>query len=115
MAADLVTLARRFVQVSDELEVLRGEIARAVLNGGGTPEAARPTRAGRPGRQAAQAEEAEAEILDLLRATPNLGTAAIVRETAGKVSTVSERLRRMKAKNLVEGGGQVGWRVTATE
>jgi hypothetical protein len=113
MSEGLVELARRYVAVSDELEVIRGEIRKAVLNGGGTPEAARPTRAERPGRQAAQAEKAETQILELLRATPNLGTAALVRATDARGSTVSERLRRMKAKNLVQGGGAEGWRVTA--
>jgi hypothetical protein len=33
--AGLVELARRFVELSDELETVRGEIKRAVLNGAG--------------------------------------------------------------------------------
>ena len=32
--SDLVGLARRYVQLSDELASVRGEIAKAVLNGG---------------------------------------------------------------------------------
>jgi hypothetical protein len=33
--SDLVDLARRYVALSDQLEAVRGEIARAVLNGAG--------------------------------------------------------------------------------
>ena len=36
--SDLVELARRYVALSDQLEAVRGEIARAVLNGAGRKE-----------------------------------------------------------------------------
>ena len=42
--AGLIDLARRYVALSDELETVRGEIARSVLNGGGRPPGARPCR-----------------------------------------------------------------------
>jgi hypothetical protein len=51
LGAGLVELARRYVSLSDELEVVRGEIARTVLNGAGRtenpslpPERHRPSR-----------------------------------------------------------------------
>jgi hypothetical protein len=47
--SDLVELAGRYVALSDELAGVRGEIAKAVLNGGGGGEPVRPTPAGRPG------------------------------------------------------------------
>jgi hypothetical protein len=75
----------------------RGEIARAVLNGGGGKPDPHPTSAQRRGGQASQpnqkmvlAAEAEREIIELLRATPRMGTAEVARATASKTNTVTE-------------------------
>ena len=97
--AGLVELARKFVELSDQLEATRGEIAQAVLNGEGPRE--NPTPAQRPGGKgsqsnhpnAAKAAEAEAKILELLKARP-MKMAEIVAAMEAKQSTTSERLRR---------------------
>jgi hypothetical protein len=60
------------------------------------------------------AQEAEAKIVELLRERPGLGTAAIARSTAAKVNTTAERLKRLRAKGEVRGGGGDGWVVAAS-
>jgi hypothetical protein len=72
--AGVVDLCRRLVVLTDELEVCREALRRALLNGGGE-RTVPPTAAGRPGEtgsrlKAAKAAEAEAAILDLLRGGP---------------------------------------------
>jgi hypothetical protein len=110
----LVELARRYVSLSDELESVRDQIKRALMKDAGDaaptprPMPARPTKpGGHP--NAAAAQEAERQIVELLRATPGMGTAAIARSTGAKVNTTAERLKRMKAKGLTVGGGADGW------
>jgi hypothetical protein len=110
----LAELARRYVSLSDELESVRDQIKRALMKDAGDaaptprPMPARPTKpGGHP--NAAAAQEAEAKIIELLRATPGLGTAAIARSTGAKVNTTAERLKRLKAKGLTVGGGADGW------
>ena len=70
-----------------------------------------PARPKKPGGHpnAAAAQEAEAKIIELLRATPGMGTAALTRATGAKVNTTAERLKRMKAKGLAIGGAGGGW------
>jgi hypothetical protein len=71
--SDLVELARRYVSLSDQLESVRGEIAKAVLNGGGGNPEPHPTSAQRRGEKASQpsqkmvlAAEAEAKVVEVL-------------------------------------------------
>ena len=118
MAGNLVELARKFVDLSDQLETVRGEIARAVLNcGGGKPEA-HPTGAQRSGVKRSQsshpnaiaAKEAEAQIIEVLRSSPGLGTAAVAKATSSKTNTTAQRLQRMREKGAIIGGGADGWR-----
>jgi hypothetical protein len=112
----LVELARRFVELSDELEGVRGEIRKAVLNGTGGS-APRPTPArSKPGNprgpqhpKTVAAAEAETRILSLLRATPGMGTMAIARATGAKRNTTVQRLQRLRARGEVQGGGGDGW------
>jgi hypothetical protein len=115
--SDLVELARRYVALSDQLEAVRGEIARAVLNGpGGEPvRPIQPARSAGGGQHpnAIAAAEAEREIVELLRATPGMGTTAIAKATGSKASTTIERLRRLKARGQVQGGGDDGWQAVA--
>lgn len=109
--AGLVDLARRFVELSDELETVRGEIKRAVLNGAGENRPFSPAVRQRPAGKAA--EEAEKAIVKVLEDKPNLGTSALAKATSASVNTTKERLKRLRAKGTVTGGGAEGWRTTA--
>lgn len=107
--AGLVDWARRFVELSEELETVRGEIKRAVLNGV-DPHPFRSAVRPRPGGTGAGTKE----ILRLLAKEPNLGTTAIARAMNAKVDTTTSRLKRLRARGAIEGGGASGWRVTAS-
>jgi Winged helix-turn-helix DNA-binding len=115
--SDLVELARRYVAASDELESLRSEIRRAVMNGGAptaepkanpSSPAARRAAGQRHHPNAIQAAKIDQKVLDLLKATPGLKVGELAKATGLKTSTTSERLRRMRAGGsvaAVEGGG----------
>jgi hypothetical protein len=120
--SDLVTLARRFVALSEELEAVRNEIRRCVLDGVGEAPVRPPKPAGRSGgskdpagRQhpaRAKAAEIEGRIVAALTDQPGLRTAQIARATEANVSSTSERLRRLREKGLVQGRGDSGWTAT---
>jgi MarR family len=109
----LVELARRYVALSDELETVRGEIARAVLNGEGPKE--NPIRPARSpsGSQHPAPEEAEHSILSLLEKQPNLGTSAIAKAMSARTDTTTSRLKRLRQRGQIAGGGHEGWRLAA--
>ena len=113
---DLVELARRYVTLSDQLEAVRGEITRAVLNGsGGEPvRPIQPARSSGGGQHpnAIAAAAAEALIIERLKERPGMGTAELARASDSKVNTVAQRLQRLRARELVQGGGE-GWRASA--
>src|SRR6476659_2631797 len=121
MSENLVELARRYVALNDELETVRDQIKRAVLNGaGGASE--NPTSATRPGEKRPQSSPAKAlrgqqvaeTILELVRSSPGLRTAAIMKTMAAHRSTTGERLKRLQAKGLIERDGEgAGWRTPA--
>jgi hypothetical protein len=100
----LTELARKFVDLSDQLEAVRVEIKRCVLNGGGDPMPNHPPRARAPtkaaGRKAKQSAKAEAAIVDLISETP-MRTSQIARATSAKVNTVSERMKRLCQRGAV--------------
>jgi Winged helix-turn-helix DNA-binding len=113
---DLVELARRYVSLSDQLEAVRGEIAKAVLNGGAGEHPVRPMPAGRPGGTGSQhpnatrAAEAEEKILNVLRATPGLSGTRIAKETGTRVNTTTERERRLESRGpIARDAGAGGW------
>jgi predicted transcriptional regulator len=103
---DLVNLARRFVELSDELERVRSEIKRCVMNGSGD-EPPHPTQ--RSLRDRARA--ADEQVVELLREKP-MRASEIVAAMNAKTSTISERLRRLKQKGLIE-PAESGWQATA--
>jgi hypothetical protein len=119
VGGNLVELVRRFVRLSGELDLTRDAMRRLLLNGAGGP-SVNPTPAGRPGAKRPQsshpkalpAVRAEETILELLRSSPGLRTAAIAKATAAQRSTTDERLKRLQAKGLVE-RDDVGWRAPA--
>ena len=102
---------------------MRDEIKRVVLNGagGGAPKA--PFVApGRPGDKAPpqafdksassrmiEAAASEARIIEVLKKQPGMGVMALATATAAKKSTTAERLRRLRAKGLVEAAESGGW------
>lgn len=111
MAEGLVDLARRYVALSDELETVRGEIRRVMLNGAG--DAPRPTQArSKPGGQhpnAIKAQKIDQRILDLLKAQPGMKVGDLAKATSSKTSTTSERLRRMRERGSVAPAQDGGW------
>lgn len=111
----LVELARRYVALSDELKTIRDGIKRAVLNGSGPKENPPPPvrLAGGPHPKAVEAAKAEKAIIALLQASPGLKTSELAKSSGAKKSTVAERLRRLKMRGQVEGGGDEGWRASA--
>jgi predicted Rossmann fold nucleotide-binding protein DprA/Smf involved in DNA uptake len=118
--SDLVALARKFVSLNDEIESVREQIKLAVANcWGGKAEApfAQPARQSSGGSQPNHlqaAKEAESQILELLRTRP-MRMAEISASMGAKQVTTGERLKRMKAKGLIEredGGG--AWTVVAS-
>jgi hypothetical protein len=134
MGQDLVELAKQYVSLTAQLEEVRGEIRKCVLNGAGGDIIFRPpTAARRPAKAAgktkakakpahpdratvmAVARQAEEAIVALLRQNPGLRTSQIVEGTSSqRSSTVAERLKRLKQKGLVSGGGGEGWTATAS-
>ena len=85
----------------------------------GAVEAARPTQArSKPGGSqsnhpaAIVAAAAERKILEVLRSSPGMGTAELARATDSKVNTTAQRLQRLRARELVQGGGE-DWRASA--
>ena len=120
MSGNLVELAQRFVRLSGELDLTRDAMKRLLLNGAGPNE--NPTPAKRPGAKGPQsshpkalrAAEVEETILELLRSSPGLRTAAIAKATAAQRSTTDERLKRLQAKGLIErDDASAGWRAPA--
>ena len=119
MAEGLVDLARRYVALSDELETVRGEIRRVMLNGAGAPEpgvkakpnptrparssgGSKPTKSARMHPNAKAAAEAEAEIIALLRTTPGMRPSEIAKQMAARPNTTVQRLERMRERGEVQ-------------
>ncbi len=122
MHGNLVELAQRFVRLSGELDATGDAEKRLLLNGAGQNET--PTPARRPGAKGPQPSHPKAlravqvgqTILELLRSSPGLRTAATARATAAGRSTTVERLKRLQAKGLIERAGHgpgPGWRAAA--
>jgi glycine/D-amino acid oxidase-like deaminating enzyme len=89
MSGNLVELAQRFVHLSGELDATRAAMKRLLMNGaGGANE--NPTSAERPG--AKRPQQVEETILELVRSSPGLRTAAIAETWAAQRSTTDERL-----------------------
>jgi hypothetical protein len=111
----LTELARKFVDLSDQLEAVRVEIKRCVLNGGDPmpnhpPRARASTKAA--GRKAKQSAKAEAAIVTLISETP-MRTSQIARATSARVNTVSERMRRLCQRGAVRRGEDGLWAAAA--
>ena len=125
MDGKLVTLARRLIDLDRKAADVRDEMRRLLANGGGpgprppTRRAVKPAKA-RPATpeasaarlspnaaRIAQARMAEQRFLELLADGPK-GPAQLARSTNAQISTIGERLRRLKAQGLVARGDQ-GW------
>ena len=111
---DLIDLARRYVALNDELETVRDQIKRAVMNGGADPPKApfaRPARSpgGSQHPAAIKAAEAEQTIMVLLKDRPGMRTSEIARKTSSKTTAVNPRLQRLRSKGLIERDEANGW------
>jgi hypothetical protein len=113
--SDLLILASKYVALTGEIEDVRRAMLACLTNGAGANPVP-PTPAKRPGAKGPQpshpnaiaAQEAERKIVELLQATPGLKTSQLAKATSSKTNTTTERLRRLKARNLImpaEGGG----------
>ena len=116
MSGDLVALAERYVNLSGELNEVRDAMKRLLLNGAGPPEKTPPgevkpnpqpprVRAKRarskPHPNAIKFAETSETILTELRLKPS-STKEIAALTQAKTSTTVERLKKMKARGLVQ-------------
>jgi hypothetical protein len=116
--SDLRGLAERYVALSGQLEETRRAMLACLTNGARETAKApfsRPTRPALGGRRNANgiaARAAEAQIIERLRERP-MGTAELARATGAKVVTTQDRLRRLRARGEVVGGGADGWRAAA--
>jgi len=117
MSSELVALAEKFVRLSSELDETRDAMKRLLLNGGDhapRPLSAQPARApGRAHLTSSATEAAERKIVEALTATPGLLTSAVAAATGSPVTSTVHRLRRLRSKGMVQGGGHGGWQVAA--
>jgi hypothetical protein len=113
MSGDLRALAEKYVALNGESDDVRREVLACLTNGGGA-KPVRPTSAPRRGEPASQhpnaakAAKIDEKVIDLLKATPGMKVSELAKATSSKTSTTSERLRRMRARQLVapvDGGG----------
>jgi hypothetical protein len=117
--AELVQLAERLVQLDRETAEVRSEMLRLLSNGAdpNPPPFERPARPGsktgsnHPAK--ARAAKAESQIVALLQEKPGLRTAQVAEATASKSSATIDRLRRLRDRGLVSGGGAEGWTATS--
>jgi predicted Rossmann fold nucleotide-binding protein DprA/Smf involved in DNA uptake len=107
MKPDLVELARRYVDLNSQLEEVRNAMRVALANGA-DPSPPHPTQ--RSLRDRARA--ADEQVVALLREKP-MRANEIVTAMSAKTSTVSERLRRLKQKGLIE-PCDGGWTATSS-
>ena len=110
---DLRDLAQEYVALTGQIEEVRRAMLAALTNGAGEkPQIPfSPAVRRRPGGVATQ--QAEQAIVALLGKEPGLKTAAIAKATCAPLVTTQDRLRRLRVRSEVAGGGRDGWRVTA--
>ncbi len=114
---DLVALAKRFVDLTAEIEDTRRAMLTCLTNGAGG-EATRPTHAGPAGPSTSSGEAppqafdksasnrmieaaaSEARIIEVLKQQPGMGIMALAAATSSKKSTTAQRLRRLREKGL---------------
>jgi hypothetical protein len=125
----LVELAQRYISLSAELEATRTAIAIEVsgsngadsnppprkANGAGNARARPTRRAARPGTRwstLANAATAEEKLVSLLK-DKTMSQAEIARATGSPLSTTAHRLKRLKAKSLID-RREDGWRTIAS-
>jgi hypothetical protein len=123
MGKDLVELAQRLVELDRETAEVRRRMLALLSNGADTSPAhpprparrsggtAKPPKAKSPSRDEVMAKSAAADeaALVLIRSQPGVKTGEIATATQAKGTTMAERLRRLKEKGLVAGGGSEGW------
>jgi hypothetical protein len=118
IGGDLRVLAEKYVVLTGEIEDVRRAMLACLANGAEPKE--NPTRAKRPGAKGPQhpnaiaAQQAEMKIVELLRETPGLKSAQIAKATGAKANTVTERLKRLKARHLITPAEGGGWTAAAS-
>ena len=130
----LVELARRYVALSDELEAVRGEIRRAVINGGGGAPEVHPTLGGElpakakaaktskttqsthPSRDEvwARSKAADEAALELLRSQSGLKTGQIAAALQANKSTTGQRMQRLADRGMAARDDSGGWSATSS-
>ena len=118
MSGDLRALAEKYVTLTEEIDDVRRDMLACLTNGTGA-NPVRPTSAPRRGEPASQhpnaakAAKVDQQVLDLLKATPGMKVSELAKLTASKTSATSERLRRMRARQLVAPVDGGGWQAVA--
>jgi hypothetical protein len=113
--SDLRALAERYVVLEAEIETVRRAMVSALTNGAGGASLLRPTARLRPAlkepREAifGAAKDADAKVLELLKATPGMTGAAIMRATNSKPTTLQQRLKRLERRSLVRRDDSGAW------
>jgi hypothetical protein len=119
MAEGLVELAQKYIALAGEIEGVRDAMKRLLMNGVEGPKE-NPTPARRSGMKGSQpsnkmqvAAEAERTIIEMLREQPGLRTGQIAAQMQAGSTTTIDRLKRLKGRGQIEGGGDSGWQVSA--
>jgi Mn-dependent DtxR family transcriptional regulator len=50
-------------------------------------------------------------ILSLLKEQPGIGTAAVAKAMSARTDTTTSRLKRLRSRGEITGGGKDGWRM----
>jgi hypothetical protein len=111
----LVELARKFVELSDELEAIRGEIKLAVLNGAGDSHRPFVSVALRGGGDAAGRERKRPseQLLGFSRSS-RIAERGRLRSRWGRTPDDGGSAEAMRKRGEVAGGGYEGWRLAAS-
>jgi hypothetical protein len=124
MSGDLRTLAEKYVTLTEEIDDVRRDMLACLTNGAGanpvrpTPPVRSPP-GGKSNRSRAQAQahhpnavksqEIDEKVLTLLRSKGPMKTVEIAAAISSKMSTCSERLRRLRSRQLVIPAEDRGW------
>jgi hypothetical protein len=110
---DLRALAETYVALSGQIEDVRRAML-ACLTNGAEPNPMRPARASGGSRPAGKAaEEAETAIKKLVENQPGMGSSAIAKAMEASIATTTDRLRRLRLRGEIAGGGVEGYRVSS--
>jgi hypothetical protein len=107
--AGLVELAQRYVDLTAELDDVRGRMKALLLNGAGNgagsdgeqePRANKRRASGKP--SAVEIEANERALIEAITANPGAGPRRLAEITGARPNTTVQRLQRLEARGLIE-------------